>query len=64
MVDITRDEIWENSAQEVEKFQRHNTIKSFVGRNKIITTLLITLAIFMTTNIILIYRFLTILSNI
>ncbi len=64
MVDITKDEFWENKYEEViTKEKKNNKIKEFVLRHKIITTLLVTLSILITANVILIYNFFKILTN-
>lgn len=64
MVDITKDEFWENKYEEViTKEKKNNKIKEFVLRHKIITTLLVTLSILITANVILIYNFFKILAN-
>ncbi len=64
MVDITKDEFWENKYEEViTKEKKNNKIKEFVLRHKIITTLLVTLSILITANVILIYNFFKILVN-
>ena len=61
MIDITREEIWENKTVEIER--KDNRVNSFIKKHKIITMLLISLGILMTVNIILIYNFLNILVN-
>lgn len=64
MVDITKDEFWENKYEEViTKEKKNNKIKEFVLRHKIITTLLVTLSILIAANVILIYNFFKILAN-
>ncbi len=64
MVDITKDEFWENKYEEViTKEKKNNKIKEFVLRHKIITTLLVTLSLLITANVILIYNFFKILVN-
>lgn len=65
MVDITKDEFWENRYQEVSKKEKENSkIKKFILKHKIITMLLIGLGILMTVNTILIYKFFMILRNV
>ena len=65
MMDITKDEFWENRYEEVSKKEKQNSkIKEFILKHKIITVLLIGLGILMTVNTILIYNFLKILRNI
>ena len=64
MVDITKDEFWENKYEEViinEK--KNNKVKEFIINHKIITTLLVTLSVLITANVILIYNFFKILAN-
>ena len=65
MIDITKDEFWENRYQEVYKKEKENSkIKEFILKHKIITMLLISLGILMAVNTILIYKFLDILNSI
>ena len=65
MMDITKDEFWENRYEEVSKKEKENSkIKEFILKHKIITVLLIGLAILMTVNTILIYNFFNILNSI
>ena len=64
MVDITKDEFWENRYQEVSKREKENSkIKKIILKHKIITMLLIGLGILMTVNIVYIYKFFEILSS-
>ncbi len=64
MVDITKEEFWENRYEEVSKKEKQNSkIKEFISRHKVITTLLISLGILMTVNTILIYNFFKILTE-
>ncbi len=64
MVDITKDEFWENKYEEVvTKEKKNNKVKDFITRHKIITTLLISLSVLITANVILIYNFFKILAN-
>ena len=64
MIDITKEEFWENKYEEVNKEKQKNSkIREFVLKHKIITTLLISLGILMAINTILIYNFFKILSN-
>lgn len=64
MVDITKDEFWENKYEEVvTNEKKNNKVKEFVLRHKIITTLLVTLSLLITANVILIYNFFKILTN-
>ena len=65
MMDITKDEFWENRYQEVSKKEKENSkVKEFILKHKIITMLLIGLGILMTVNTILIYKFFRILINV
>lgn len=65
MVDITKEEFWENRYEEVSKKEKQNSkIKEFIFKHKIITILLINLGLLMTVNTILIYKFFEILRNI
>lgn len=65
MVDITKEEFWENKYEEVNKKEKKNNIvKEFITKHKLITILLISLSILMITNIVLIYNFFRIFINI
>ncbi len=65
MIDITRDEFWENNYEEVTKKEyKNNRVKDFVRKHKIIIGLLTVLTIIMTVNTILIYNFIKILITI
>ena len=65
MVDITKEEFWENKYEEVNKKEKKNNIvKEFIIKHKLITILLISLSILMITNIVLIYNFFRIFINI
>ena len=65
MIDITKDEFWENRYEEVNKREKQNSkIKEIILKHKMLTTLLISLGILMAVNTILIYNFLKILSSI
>ncbi len=65
MVDITKDEFWENKYEEVVTSERkNNRVKEFILRHKIITTLLITLTSLIIANVVLIYNFFKILESI
>ena len=65
MMDITKDEFWENRYEEVSKKEKENSkIKEFILKHKIITMLLIGLGILMIVNIVCIYRFFEILTSI
>ena len=63
MVDITKEEFWENRYEEVSKKEK-SKIKEFFLKNKTIAILLIGFGIVMTINTILIYNFFKILTNI
>lgn len=64
MIDITKDEFWENNYQEVEKKEvKNNRLLNIIKKHKIITVLLISFGILMTINIVLIYNFFNILMN-
>ena len=63
MIDITREEIWDNNFQKVEETNKKSRLKHFIAEHKIITVLLITLGILMTANVILIYNFLKVIAN-
>lgn len=65
MIDITKDEFWENSYGEVEKKEKKNSkLLNTIKKHKIITVLLISFGILMTINTVLIYNFFKILTNI
>ena len=65
MIDITKDEFWENNYQEVEKKEvKNNRLLSIIKKHKIIAVLLISLGILMVINTVLIYNFFKILTNI
>ena len=64
MIDITKDEFWENRYEEVSKRENQKSkIKEFVLKHKTFTILLISLGILMVANTILIYNFFRILTN-
>lgn len=64
MVDITKDEFWENKYEEViTNEKKNNKVKDFITRHKIITTLLVTLTTLIIANVILIYNFFRILAK-
>ena len=64
MVDITKEEFWDNRYEEVSKKEKEKSkIKEFILKNKIIATLLISFGILMTINTILIYNFFKVLTN-
>lgn len=65
MIDITKDEFWDDKYEEVTKSERkENKVKEFIIRHKLITVLLVLLGIFMIANTILIYNFFRILMEI
>lgn len=65
MVDITKEEFWDNKYEEVLKTQKNeNRVKEFIIKHKVITGLLIALSILMISNTILIYKFFSILTSI
>lgn len=64
MVDITKDEFWEDRYEEISKEEKKdNRIKNFIIKHKIITVLLVTLSMLMTVNVVLIYNFFRILNK-
>lgn len=65
MIDITKDEFWDDKYEEVTKLKKkENKVKEFITKHKLITALLILLGIFMIANTILIYNFFRILMEI
>ena len=64
MVDITKEEFWDNKYEEVSKKEKEKSkVKEFILRNKIIVTLLVSFGILMAINTILIYNFFKVLIN-
>ena len=64
MVDITREEFWENRYEEVSRKEKQaSKIKDFISKHKIIVTLLISFGLLMTVNTVLIYNFFKILTE-
>lgn len=64
MIDITKDEFWENSYGEVEKKEKKNSkLLNTIKKHKIITVLLISFGILMAINTVLIYNFFRVLIN-
>ena len=63
MIDITKEELWDNTKYE-EISRKESKLKNLIRKNKIMSVLLISLAILMTLNTVLIYKFFTILQNI
>ena len=65
MIDITKEEFWDNKYEEVSKKEKKiNRVAEFIVKHKIITILLVSLGLLITVNTILIYNFFRILSNI
>lgn len=65
MIDITKDEFWENKYEEVSKAEKKGSkVKEFITKHKVITTLLIALVLLITANTLLIYNFFRILNTI
>jgi len=64
MVDITKEEFWDNKYEEVSKKEKEKSkVKEFILKNKIIVTLLLSFGILMAINTILIYNFFKVLTN-
>ena len=64
MIDITKDEFWDNKYEEVSKEEKKSLkVKEFIIAHKIVTTLLICLSMLMVTNTVLIYNFFRILNE-
>lgn len=64
MVDITKEEFWDNNYEEVSKKEKEKSkVKEFILKNKIFVALLISFGILMTINTILIYNFFKVLTN-
>lgn len=62
MVDITKEEFWDNRYEEVSKREKQESkVKEFILKNKVIVTLLVSFGILMAINTILIYNFLKML---
>ena len=58
MVDITKEEFWDNRYEEVSKREKQESkVKEFILKNKVIVTLLVSFGILMAINTILIYNF-------
>ena len=65
MIDITKDEFWDDKYEETSRIERkENKVKQFIIKHKIITTLLVSLSILVAINTILIYNFFRILGTI
>ena len=64
MIDITKEEFWENKYEEISKAEnKNNIVKNFIIKHKITTVLLVALTVLMITNTILIYNFFRIFIN-
>ena len=58
MVDITKEEFWDNRYEEVSKREKQESkVKEFILKNKVIVALLVSFGILMAINTILIYNF-------
>lgn len=65
MIDITKEEFWDNKYEEVSKTEkRNNRVSEFITKHKVITVLLVSLGLLITANTILIYNFFKILETI
>ncbi|MGN1270541.1 MAG: hypothetical protein ACI4UX_00865 [Clostridia bacterium] len=65
MIDITKDEFWDSKYEEVSRIEeKENKVKQFIINHKIITAMIIGLAILVLVNTILIYNFFRILETI
>ena len=64
MVDITKEEFWDNKYEEITRKEKTKSkLSEFVIKNKILVALLISFGILMTINTILIYNFFKILTE-
>lgn len=64
MIDITKEEFWDNKYEEVSKTEkRANRVSEFITKHKVITVLLVSLGLLITANTILIYNFFKIFIN-
>ena len=64
MVDITKEEFWDNKYEEVSKKEKEKSkLREIISKNKIVVTLLVSFGILMTINTILIYNFFRILTE-
>ncbi len=64
MIDITKEEFWDNKYEEVSKTEkRNNRVAEFITKHKVITVLLVSLGLLITANTILIYNFFKIFIN-
>lgn len=65
MIDITKEEFWDNKYEEVSKTEKStNRVSEFITKHKVITVLLVSLGLLITANTILIYNFFKILETI
>lgn len=65
MIDITKEEFWDNNNGEVNRIQnKKSKVKELIKRNKVVTTLIIGLGLLMTVNTILIYNFFRIITSV
>ena len=66
MIDITKDEFWDNRYEEVsknEKEKKTSKLKSLISRNKALTMLIILFSLLSISNILLIYNFFRVLDS-
>lgn len=64
MVDITKEEFWDNRYEEVSKKEKEGSkVKEFISKNKVIVALLVSFGILMAINTILIYNFFKVLTD-
>jgi hypothetical protein len=64
MVDITKEEFWDNKYEEISKKEKEKSkIREIILKNKIIVTLLVSFGILMAINTILIYNFFKVLTE-
>lgn len=63
MIDITKDEFWEAKYETKIKDNHRNLLKILMSRYKLITIGLICLVICMSINVVLIYNFMKVLTN-
>jgi len=64
MVDITKEEFWDNNEEILKKEENKSKVREFITRHKVITVLLLGLSILMTVNTILVYNFFKILTSV
>jgi len=64
MVDITKEEFWDNKYEEITRKEKAKSkLSEFVIKNKILVALLISFGILMAINTILIYNFFKVLTE-